>query len=374
MHDDSGGARPPPVSTRAEPGHRDGTTLLPLTGIRAFAALWVLLHHLRGGIEQALPGWTTLHGILASGYLGVDLFAFLSGFVIAHTYTARLERPSPGAAGRYLWARLARIYPLHLFVLGLFLLGLVGTRGVGVLALVPSDERFWRQLLLLHGWGLETKFGWNVPSWTVSSELAAYLVFPLVAPLLGRVRSGAVAVGLAAAAFATTTAVMYAVGHPGFDAYLDWGVARIVGEFLVGCCLQRAWRLGVGRGRPWGAVSLAALATGVALSHPWPVGSVAAFATLVYALAQDGPIQRACFANRPTLWLGEISYSIYMLHWFVLTFGIAALGPAAQRMAPLTLAALLAAGVIAGAALTYTFVERPSRRWLRSFAWAGAPT
>ena len=82
-----------------------------LDGLRAIAAYWVLFFHL----EIFIAGVTTksVSQIFAKGYLGVDIFFVLSGFVLAHVYAERADS-SDLNYGRFLWARLARIYPLHL--------------------------------------------------------------------------------------------------------------------------------------------------------------------------------------------------------------------------------------------------------------------
>ncbi|MGH0034545.1 MAG: acyltransferase family protein [Myxococcota bacterium] len=358
-----------PQEAQEEPGEESAArrtgSILPLTGVRGFAAIWVVLYHLRGGLESALPGWDAALAVVGRGYLGVDLFAFLSGFVISYTYGERLGRFAPGAAARYLWRRLARIYPLHLFVLLLFVLALSYLNGESAVALAVGDDRFWLQLFLLNGWGLEDRFGWNAPSWTVSSEWFCYLVFPLLAPALGRVRRGETAVGLALLVFAATLLVLSRVGRPDFDAFLDWGLVRIGGEFAVGCLLFRAHRDGYGRRAPWGWIGLAALAAGLTLCAIWPPAAVASFAVLVYALAQDPAPLRAVFGRRTVVWLGEISYSIYMIHWFVLTVGMALLGEGAGEIEPRLLVGALFATVLAAAAATHLAVERPARSRLR---------
>src|SRR5689334_9429569 len=87
-----------------------------LTGIRGVAALWVVLFHL----PNPLAG-TAFAQVLSRGYLGVDLFFILSGFVLSYAYRDALpEKPMVRQALRFYAVRLARIYPLHVFVLALF--------------------------------------------------------------------------------------------------------------------------------------------------------------------------------------------------------------------------------------------------------------
>ena len=121
-------------------------------------------------------------GVVAKGYLGVELFFTLSGFILCHVY---LDSVADGGFRYFgfLWARLARIYPLHLATLA----------GVGVMALaaqaagrtIEASVLSWSSLpanlLLVHAWGFAPVAGWNHPSWSISAEWFAYLTFPLFA-------------------------------------------------------------------------------------------------------------------------------------------------------------------------------------------------
>jgi peptidoglycan/LPS O-acetylase OafA/YrhL len=334
--------------------------------VRAFAALWVVLHHLRpapAGLERAFE----------AGYLGVDLFGFLSGFVIAHHYAAGLGRPDARRVGRFLWLRVARIFPLHWLALAAMLAAWLAIPGFGTR---PEEQGrfgaadFALAAAMLHGWGFGNRLAWNVPSWTVSTEWLCYLLFPLAAPAVARVRSGPLAAALAAASLLAAIALLHAVGRPSFFATTDWGWIRIGGEFLAGCFLQRAWSAGWARRAPWGALGLvgvAGAAACVAIGHA--AGTVVCFAVLVYALAHErGPLARL-LAARPLVFLGEASYAIYILHWVVLrarAYGLphplAATPWAGSRTAVVALDLALALAV---AVAIHVALENPARRHLR---------
>src|ERR1700733_1728230 len=80
-----------------------------LTGLRGIGAAWVVLFHLKDG--SATP-------VLDDGYMGVDLFYILSGFVLSHVYAKQFYCGEHHRYVNFLKARMARIYPLHLFMLG----------------------------------------------------------------------------------------------------------------------------------------------------------------------------------------------------------------------------------------------------------------
>ena len=90
-----------------------------LTSLRGIAAWWVVLYHFREYLPSRWPEW--LMALTAHGYLAVDLFFILSGFVLALNYAESFRDSLAGAAGFYR-LRLARIYPLHFVMLTMFLL------------------------------------------------------------------------------------------------------------------------------------------------------------------------------------------------------------------------------------------------------------
>src|SRR5262252_662430 len=211
-----------------------------LTGIRALAALLVLGMH----TEQNVPsGLDSLLPFFARGYLGVDFFFVLSGFIITHVYFARLASASRNAVQIFLWHRFIRLYPVHITVL-VGLVAIVSVAGVAGFTLNNPQEWQWSelfwQLTLLHAWGVTVSPGWNAPSWSISAEWFACLLFPLLAPALIWARGRAIALLIAVAALAAT-ALLFAM--------VDWtlntwvgapALARVFGEFLCGAALCRA--------------------------------------------------------------------------------------------------------------------------------------
>lgn len=345
----------------------------PLTGVRAVAALWVVLHHLRIGALRQLEIPAAIDRVAQLGYLGVDLFGFVSGFVIAHNYADRLGRERRAELAPYVWARLVRIGPLHWAVLALLVATVAFVPGFPAR---PAEEKLYRagelplQILLLHGWSLGNPFAWNLPSWTVSSEWLCYLLFPLAAPSLLRVRDGAQAMILAGLCFVATAFAMRALGHADWNAAIHGGVVRIAGEFAAGCLLQRAWAAGFARGLAWGAASIAAaLAVVVGVLFALPTLVVASLGAFVFALVQQrGPLARF-FSIRAVRFLGEASYAVYMVHWLVLSLLVLWLPPslATPRSAAdgwLSLAIHVGAVLAASIALHLAF-ENPARRRLR---------
>src|ERR1044072_2036604 len=95
--------------------------LKPLTALRFFVALWVALYVYWPKLAPVSPTF------VAKGYLGVEVFFILSGFILCHVYLAATQEKS-FRYGSFIWARLARIYPLHVATLAA-----IGVMGVAAL-------------------------------------------------------------------------------------------------------------------------------------------------------------------------------------------------------------------------------------------------
>jgi peptidoglycan/LPS O-acetylase OafA/YrhL len=348
-----------------------------LTGIRAVAAGMVLLLH----AELQLPAQlTAVLPFVNRGYLGVDLFFILSGYIITHIYLESFARSKRDAVRVFLWHRLVRLYPVHVTVLA----ALVGMVVVANLAGIPlRSPRSWHagelawQLSLLHGWGLTNVSAWNAPSWSVSAEAFAYLLFPFIALGLLRTRNVPVLLILACVSLAVMAAAFVWQDRSLADWTHGRALIRVAAEFLCGAALCRAVMVGAaqplkGRGDLFGIAAFVLFILGASTgASDFTLVALLAL-TIVGAATASGPLA-AILANRPMVWLGEISYSVYMVHLpvlIVLRHAFVGIGfpgwPQAGRLAGLAVAIAI---VVAGAAMLYNLVERPARTRLRD--WAG---
>src|SRR4051812_3783297 len=166
-------------------------TLTPLRGIAAFL---VVVYHYSWGYLPNLHTDRVTH-LIHKGYLTVDLFFLLSGFVITHVYKDGFGRqPTPGAYADFLKARVARLFPLHVCVTGLFVatatlawaLSHPAEGGTPVPLTGPhSLLALGANLLMLQGLKAGA-LSWNYPSWSISQEFIAYLLFPFLFPAIRR--------------------------------------------------------------------------------------------------------------------------------------------------------------------------------------------
>ncbi|WP_303719338.1 acyltransferase family protein [Brevundimonas naejangsanensis] len=344
----------------------------PLTGVRFFLALGVVLFHYQ--LQWTLPDEAV--GLLDRARLGVDVFFILSGFILTHVY---LQGDGVPDYRRFLAARFARIYPAHLFIL-LGMLGLVLLAPLFGVGLEPgrfNPADFAGTLLLVQAWfPRETMVLWNGPAWSLSAEWFAYLAFPAYAALALRLRARPwVIIALAAILFVALDAFYRAqFGRVLPRAEDSMGILRIVPEFLYGIGL---YYLGQ-RWTPSPRVSvMGALATTAALLTLMQLGAddriiVAAAGPFVLSLALLAKARvRSCLSHPVALFAGEASFALYLVHIPILMvwrnaaqafFG----WPGDYRMGMAELAAMLVLTLAAAAAI-HVFVERPGRRLLR--AW-----
>jgi len=156
-----------------------GNEVGALTGIRGAAAIWVMFYHFWLTVLNRPPTTQFQFGtLMGHGYLAVDLFFILSGFVMALSYGHYFKNGfSFERYGVFAVRRVARIYPLYLAVTLLALGELL--HYVGLTYVLSYDKReVVSSVLMLQGWGISNSL--IATGWSVSVEVAAYILFPLL--------------------------------------------------------------------------------------------------------------------------------------------------------------------------------------------------
>lgn len=342
----------------------------PLTSLRFAAALWVLVYHFRSHLGLALERFRPV----AKGYLGVDLFFILSGFILAHVYLAAW-REKRFSYRSFLWARLARIYPVHLATLALMIvLWVVATRlGISFEALAFDPAVLPQHVFLLQAWGTTPTDQWNFPSWSISAEWFAYLGFPIVAlAVLALRRRPTLAIGAAVAVFVLLFASAAAIGVLFTDMTSHIGALRIIPSFLFGAAIYqfgaqvrvpRSWsRMLLLLALVWIAFMTLIKASDLAI---WP-----ALGLLIFALGETAkPANQTVLGTPWLVYLGEASFALYMIHLPVdiLYFhGLDKIAPNVAATAPwLAWLGVFPACVLAAIAV-HEAIEKPARNWLRA--------
>ncbi|MGB3510894.1 MAG: acyltransferase, partial [Microcoleaceae cyanobacterium] len=195
----------------------------PLTSMRGIAALLVVLHHffyyLLGDIGKEIGLYTKF---FFNGYLWVDFFFILSGFIMAHVYLKDFSSAINRRNYRiYLFSRFARIYPLHILIIFLFI-GLELTKGYSAFTGSQNLTALFSNIFLLQAFDFNNPpwFGgatyWNQPSWSISAEWIAYLFLPLLLFLLSKIRKVTAVVVYLSALFCLFFLVKLTYGHLNF--------------------------------------------------------------------------------------------------------------------------------------------------------------
>jgi len=356
-----------------------------LDGARGLCALLVCLFHFKAA------GPIAASALVRGGWLCVDFFFVLSGFVIAAGWGGRLERP--GDLPRFLILRLARVWPLHMVMLLLFL-AMEGAgaalSGAGIMhrALFGPGHGLndWLlSTLLLNCFGLTNGPAWNVPAWSIAAEYWSWVIFGLAWVWGGRDRPWLIAL------LAVLAWMVMLIDGAGLGRSWDGGLARALCGFFAGVVVHNLPRWQPARSARATFVEAAAVATGLGFIMAAPTGPAGLiapplFAAVVHVLASDaGGISR--LLSRPTLqFLGMSSSALYLVHAFVqarlgdaldllprLVPGLPRLmqhGPAGEIFGRnagqgLAVTLLMLVLVVAAARVAGRWVEEPVRGWAR---------
>ena len=379
------------------PVHREKAHVLPLDSIRGIAAISVVIHHviLMKTFLAAFPqhAWIDCAFFRDAGFL-VDLFFVLSGIVMSLSYVQ--SDFGHFSLREFMVRRFARIYPLHivmLLVMLLFRFARIGLVTAGVIVAVPTALEvnnaysFVLNVFLLHSLGFVDYLSWNAPSWSISVEFYTYLVFGLVLLVAQRFCSIRWLYVLAAALVAGSWFGLVIVLHkPDLGAQYDFGLLRCFTSFFLGVLTVKAVsRLPRGLG-PTGqgaiqSVALVAVIANVTLVEAYPGISFLTPLTFSIFLGSllafpDAALVPRVLVIKPLVWLGQRSYSVYMVHAFVVLLAeyfVRAVGPRPVAMldglcpglaATLNLVVVLGA-VLALSGFTYRYVELPGGKLLR---------
>jgi peptidoglycan/LPS O-acetylase OafA/YrhL len=349
------------VNRPARPARAD------IQALRALAVMLVVAYHL---YPDRLPG----------GYVGVDVFFVISGFLITAHLRREIERTGRVALGQFYGRRIRRLLPAS----GLVLV----VTGLATLAVAPHTvwAETGRQLLAsafyVENWALAANaVDYSAASadaspvqhfWSLSVEEQFYLAWPLLVVgvhLVARRRGRPevwVAGGFLVVALLSFTASVTSTGVDAGTAYFV--TPTRVWEFAAGALLTfaprhlAAWRASESTARWTGVALMVGSAIWFSSATPFP-GSAALLPVAGAALFLIAPILRTDGAPAvsvwpPISWLGDVSYSLYLWHWpLIVLMPFVTGGELTTAGKAFVLGASLAA-----AALTKPFVEDRFRR------------
>jgi peptidoglycan/LPS O-acetylase OafA/YrhL len=295
-----------------------------LTSIRGLAALLVVFFHIKHFLLP-MAFFAVLYPLFADGYLAVDFFLVLSGFILSYKYAANFKAGVSANFLDFMARRLARIFPLHAFIMLCFLALPIGfyVTGRGYDSSTFGIGSFLAKFFLVDLWwvGTRTWDTWNVPSWTISGEFFAYLMFPLFVYLYQAVGTRLRA-ALLAGAVAVLVGLFKGFGCTDIGACIgQLGLLRCVVEFVLGIgvwfLFVETKKLGATYFRIVTLVSIVLLVvtfrSGVSNYYFVPP----LFATTLYGLVGFRSRLHNFLELRFLVYLGEISYSVYLMHIFL---------------------------------------------------------
>lgn len=336
-----------------------------LDALRIIAAGAVVVLHYSDYIKDVPAGRFMLEHTLHFN-LFVDLFFVVSGFVIASQYLGKVDDFS--SIRRFIWRRLARIYPLHLATLAFYLvvslalyLGLARTDNAARYPLSDLPA----QIFLLHALDGQ-RLTFNFPSWSLSAEMFCYLAFPVAAFLAAQRKTLVLSLVL----ILTAANSIYAAAT-GTGPWAEWinkgGVFRALPGFNLGvACYLYRYQIARWPKIP-GALTITLIAF-ILLGWLLPdmAALVAVYAIAVLAIQYDTSGTSSGLTRLRLDSAAAYTYSCYMLHipiaTIVLSFGTRYLAnvPGGKLMLiPVAIIVLAVASV-----LSYRFFETPLRLYL----------
>lgn len=294
-----------------------------LDAFRGIAAISVVFYHLKFVNETS---WAFFDG---AGIL-VDFFFLLSGFVMSHAYLPRIREGL--AFATFLRGRFARLYPLHLFLLLVwvpYILVKIYVYHTIEIGKDPSvTENLWSFLmhvLLLHAMHTVDGLSWNYPAWSISVEFWAYISFFILLRVAKKYST--YAMGLIVLCSAVLLALLGSsdAAKEGILFTYDYGFIRCLMSFFLGCLiykLHRRFTLQASEGLQNSVEVLLVLGCVVVVLKSvdgvaWQFAAVVTFAVTLFWFAGSGGLVTRVLCARIFGFLGLISYSVYMTHAIV---------------------------------------------------------
>lgn len=294
-----------------------------IDSLRGLAATMVAIFHF--DIYNSL----TSQNIVMQSWLFVDFFFVLSGFIISYNYKNSFLNKNDFK--RFIILRIGRLFPLHLFMLLLFIVLEIGfsyVKKMGFLSgyAVFSEGKMLVGLLyefsMMHALPFSIDTSWNPPSWSISVELYVYLIFSVVVIFFGKKLNALVKLFLIALSF-----YLIFQSELGIESSHDFALARCIYGFFVGVFLSDLYDFFTGKENIFNYIFINIIELSFflgMLSYLYfaSTKNIQLFAPFVFALFVipflygKGWVSQI-FRMRFFQFLGELSYSIYMVHIFV---------------------------------------------------------
>ncbi|WP_256973212.1 acyltransferase [Nostoc sp. T09] len=308
-----------------------------LTSLRGIAALVVVIHHFSYyTLPKTGSTLSAYSDFFRNGYLWVDFFFILSGFIMTHVYVGDfVSKVSLDNYRSYLFSRFARIYPLHIFMLSLF----VGLEIVKIFLLNNPGftgkfnlTALFANIFLLQAFDLNCpplfwcNTYWNEPAWSISVEFVIYCIFPFL--LFFILRNSYKNDWMIYFSTLLGILLLVAFTRGNLDSIIGVpSIARCGLECVLGIITYKAYRRG--NYQKYFNLNLLAIISITWIIvimhnywhhwrsvHDWLI--LPAFSLLILAVAVSNNSMISKILNSQLmLYIGTISYSVYMVHWLI---------------------------------------------------------
>jgi peptidoglycan/LPS O-acetylase OafA/YrhL len=339
-------------------------------------------------IARFIPATLTM--FFEKCYLMVDLFFIMSGFIILHVYKDDFAlRISGKSLKKYFVARFARIYPLHFFAMLLLVTGVILFSPHGTYPNpIENPSAIPTGFLLLHSYYIHPIYTWNIPSWSISAEWAAYLLFPFLALFLSKRKLSALIV-FVIFIIAAYVSIMYFLPRKNYmypsipvphnlNTTYDYGFLRGIAGFMTGMLVYKLYQWSSQKNILHKDMFALAIILLVVLALHFAVSDaycIILFAALVLGFALNDSYLHACCNNRFAQYVGKISYSIYMMQIFLqepFSKGLRLPGVVGFGRGKMNIEFVSGLGyfliylvlLLAISSITYYTIEQPCRKWI----------
>ena len=292
------------------------------SGLRFLIIIFLCFHHFDAFNDLQVPGWTEIMRLLTEGYLSVNFFFILSGFVIQYSYGFKLRQGILGARS-FLFYRFAHLWPTYLLALAAALAVYAGAYAPSYL----KTSSFWCHVFMVQSWIPDSNFAFNFngAAWAISTEVFFYLLFPCLVQLKDKYRN-ALMVGLWGVILLNILVIGASSPIASWILYIN-PVFRLA-EFLLGIWLCDLFRSGLfapsskksATIMEGVAVLILLCSVGIAMSANlgwewrWQIFYTIPSAMLIYVFSFSRGYLSSLLGCRFAHFLGELSLPIYLIH------------------------------------------------------------
>jgi peptidoglycan/LPS O-acetylase OafA/YrhL len=305
-----------------------------LTSLRGIAAVLVILLHVNFFSFALAPWYSHFDHFIQKGYLWVDFFFLLSGFIMMHVYSESFKEGIGKNFKKFMRSRFARIYPLHIFSFLSMVAFYFWYRSY--FTLYPDDYTYtfnvrdiWTNFLLVQSMGINNHLSWNSASWSISVEWWMYVIFPFLLIPFRKITDWKKIFIFFGIIAGYLFIIYYLYPHSSgnssnsLDVTYNYGFVRCFFGFLFGMLLYELYRIGWGRKYlnkdiTWLLTMIIAI---MAMTFSMPdFIPIILFAAIILVSAYAEGVGKYILNLKPLVYLGNISYSLYLMHLPIMFF------------------------------------------------------